>query len=88
MDNLINKYKEEMVALENMKQKMEQERNEILRQLEYLQQMEAHKRVEMLTRIVGDGVRLGMSISKPGYEGQWVDITENAIKLFLDLQRG
>lgn len=87
MDNLISKYKEEMVALENKKEEIVQVRNEIARQLELIQRAEVQKRAEMLSRIVEDGVRLGMSISKPGYEKQWIDITESAIKLILDLQR-
>lgn len=88
MDNLINKYKEEIVALEKKRDEIVQMRNEIARQMELMQQAESQKRVEMLVRIVEDGVRLGMSISKSGYERQWVDITESVIKLILDLQRG
>ena len=88
MDSLIRKYKEEMAALEKKKDEIVQMRNEIARQMELMQQAEVQKRAEMLVRIVEDGVRLGMSISKPGYERQWVDITESAIKLILDLQKG
>lgn len=87
MDSLIRRYKEEMAALEKKKDEIVQMRNEIVRQMELMQQAEVQKRAEMLVRIVEDGVRLGMSISKPGYEKQWVDITESAIKLILDLQR-
>jgi HSP20 family molecular chaperone IbpA len=87
MDSLIRRYKEEMAALEKKKDEIVQMRNEIARQMELMQQAEVQKRAEMLVRIVEDGVRLGMSISKPGYEKQWVDITESAIKLILDLQR-
>ena len=88
MDSLICRYKEEMAALEKKKDEIVQMRNEIARQMELMQQAEVQKRAEMLVRIVEDGVRLGMSISKPGYERQWVDITESAIKLILDLQKG
>jgi hypothetical protein len=88
MDSLIRRYKEEMAALEKKKDEIVQMRNEIARQMELMQQAEVQKRAEMLVRIVEDGVRLGMSISKPGYERQWVDITESAIKLILDLQKG
>lgn len=88
MDNLIEKLENEIVAANKKKHEMEQERNEIIRQLELLRQAEAQQRATMLARIVEDGVRLGMSISKPGYEGQWVDITESAIKLITDLNKG
>ncbi len=88
MDSLICRYKEEMAALEKKKDEIVQMRNEIVRQMELMQQTEVQKRAEMFVRIVEDGVRLGMSISKPGYERQWVDITESAIKLILDLQKG
>ena len=87
MDSLIRRYKEEMAALEKKKDEIVQMRNEIVRQMELMQQTEVQKRAEMFVRIVEDGVRLGMPISKPGYERQWVDITESAIKLILDLQR-
>lgn len=88
MDNLIEKLENEIVAANKKKHEMEQERNEIIRQLELLRQAEVQQRATMLARIVEDGVRLGMSISKPGCEGQWVDITESAIKLIIDLNKG
>ena len=88
MDNLIEKLENEIVAANKKKHEMEQERNEIIRQLELLRQAEVQQRATMLARIVEDGVRLGMSISKPGYECQWVDITESAIKLIIDLNKG
>ena len=88
MDNLISKLEEEIVAANEEKYEMEQERNEIIRQLELLRQAESQQRAAMLARIVEDGVRLGMSISKSGSERQWVDITESAIRLIVDLNKG
>ena len=88
MDNLIAKLEEEIVAANKKKYEIEQERNEIIRQLELLRQAEAQQRAAMLARIVEDGVRLGMSISESGSERQWIDITESAIKLIIDLNKG
>ena len=88
MDNLIEKLEKEIVAANKKKHEMEQEKNEIIRQLELLRQAEAQQRAAMLARIVEDGVRLGMSISKVGSERQWIDITESAIKLIIDLNKG
>ena len=47
---------------------------------------DSKSRVERLTRIFNEGIRLGIAISKPGHEGKWIDITESAIKLVADLQ--
>lgn len=88
MDNIISKLEEEIVAANKKKYEMERERNEIIRQLELLRQAEAQQRAAMLARIVEDGVRLGMSISKPGFERKWIDITESAIKLIVDFHNG
>lgn len=88
MDNIISKLEEEIVAANKKKYEMERERNEIIRQLELLRQAEAQQRAAMLARIVENGVRLGMSISKSGSERKWIDITESAIKLIVDLHNG
>lgn len=88
MDNIIEELEKEIVAANKKKCEMELEKIEIIRQLELLRQAEAKQRAAMLARIVEDGVRLGMSISKSGSERQWVDITESAIKLIVDLNKG
>lgn len=79
-------FSEKMASLEREKRELEQERKALIHQLAMLQQAEAQRRVEMLAKIVEDGVRLGMAIEKPGHKGKWIDVTEAAMKLIVDIQ--
>jgi hypothetical protein len=84
---IIRNYEERIAALELQKQKLEKEREELLQQLvEQFQAVDAQKRTAKFMKLVNGGIRLGMTISKPGHEGKWIDITESAVKLVTSLQ--
>ena len=86
MDEIRN-YEEELVALELKEQELKRERDELIQQLlVQIQKAVAQKQTEKLARLVESGVRLGIAISKPGKEVEWIDITEAAIKLAVNLQ--
>lgn len=80
-------FSEKTALLERDKRELEREREALIQKLAMLQRAEAQRRVEMLAKIVDDGVRLGMAIEKPGHEGKWIDVTDAVIGLFRDLKQ-
>lgn len=84
----IRNYEKELAALKLKKQELMREQEALIQELlVQIQKSVAQKQTEKLTRLIESGVRLGIAISKPGYEGKWIDITEAAIKLAVETCR-
>lgn len=83
---IVRNYEAEIAALELQKQALMREQEMRIQQLlEQIQKADAQEQIEKLIQLINSGVRLGMAISKPEYEGKWIDITDAALKLIANL---